>query len=501
MSASLFLIVFSLYIAGMVGFSLFLARKQKSGEDFLLGNRSVPFFLMLGTTVATMVGTGSSMGAIGKGYSDGWAGSLYGIGGALGILLLAKLFASARKHQFMTFAEEMSFYYGANKQIKGVVAILVLLASVGWLGAHILGGGLYISWITDIDLTTAKILVALGFGIYVMIGGYMAVVWTDTIQAIVLFLGFLLMAFLSWRHLADSNQTSSLFSKDSFGFLQGAELLPSISLVIVIFVGVMATPAYRQRIYSSDQIKTIKRSFYLSGSLYLIFSALPAIIGMAAYDLHPSLENSNFAFPYMATEVLPVAIGLIVLIAGLSATMSSASSDAIAYCQPPTAYCPLPTAYCLLPIAYCLLPSAHCQLPPVASYQLPTAKLRTAHCPLPTAYCLVPTANCRLPTADCQLPTAHYRLPTVNCLLPTANCPLPLPTANWQLPTAPCALPLTLSHFHFFPFLGQYLCRFHRGYRISGCEITDDDASYGSRQNGGNDRIAPVSIPTCMVDH
>jgi SSS family solute:Na+ symporter len=61
-----------------------------------------------------------------------------------------------------------------------------------------------------------------------------------------------------------------------------------------------------------------------------MFSFLPALIGMSAYQLNPDLDNSNFAFPFMATEVLPAAIGMIVLIAGLSATMSSASSDAIA---------------------------------------------------------------------------------------------------------------------------------------------------------------------------
>ncbi|MDT8894629.1 hypothetical protein RSO41_08155 [Halomonas sp. I1] len=46
--------------------------------------------------------------------------------------------------------------------------------------------------------------------------------------------------------------------------------------------------------------------------------------------LNPSLDNSNFAFPFLATEVLPMGLGLLLLVAGLSATMSSASSDAIA---------------------------------------------------------------------------------------------------------------------------------------------------------------------------
>ena len=98
----------------------------------------------------------------------------------------------------------------------------------------------------------------------------------------------------------------------------------------MIGVGVLATPSFRQRIYSGKDVSTIRRSFVASGVLYLFFSFIPAIIGMAAHAIDPSLDNANFAFPYLAATVLPVGVGMIVLIAGLSATMSSASSDAIA---------------------------------------------------------------------------------------------------------------------------------------------------------------------------
>lgn len=330
MSTSLFLTVFSIYILGMIILSVWVSRKQTSGEDFLLGNRGIPFLLMLGTTVATLVGTGSSMGAVGKGYSDGLVGMMYGLGGGVGTLLLAYWFGDARKYQFMTFAEEMSFYYRANKPIKNVVAILILLASVGWLGAHILGGGMYLAWIAGVDLMQAKLLVAAGFGIYVIIGGYIAVVWTDTIQAIVLFVGFIWLAIISLDKIGGFSGLGEAIEHNQFSFLQEGRLLPSISLAFVICVGVLATPAFRQRIYSSNSVRTAKRSFYYSGVLYLLFSLIPALVGMAAYELNPALENSNYAFPYMATEVLPLSVGILVLIAGLSATMSSASSDAIA---------------------------------------------------------------------------------------------------------------------------------------------------------------------------
>jgi SSS family solute:Na+ symporter len=80
-----FTLAFIAYIAVMIIIGWWVSRKQKSGDDFLLAGRNVPLLLSLGTTVATMVGTGSSMGAVGFAYHNGWAGALYGLGGALGI--------------------------------------------------------------------------------------------------------------------------------------------------------------------------------------------------------------------------------------------------------------------------------------------------------------------------------------------------------------------------------------------------------------------------------
>jgi SSS family solute:Na+ symporter len=331
MNSPIFLVGFIIYAIAMIWLGWYVSRNQKSGEDFLLGGRSLPLFLTLGSTVATMVGTGSSMGAVGFGYSNGWAGMLYGLGGAVGILLVAWLFAPVRKLRFMTMSEELSYYTGGSHLIKNIVGLMIFVASIGWLGAHILGGSLYLAWATGINLTVAKLIIALAFAIYVIIGGYSAVVWTDTIQALILFFGFILMAILAVVHAggwgaieqAMDPAALSLFAIDKMG------AIPALSLAMVIGVGVLATPSYRQRIYSGKDVSSVRRSFVYTGVLYLFFSILPAIIGMAAFAMNPELANSNYAFLF-ATSFLPPFLGMIVLIAGLSATMSSASSDAIA---------------------------------------------------------------------------------------------------------------------------------------------------------------------------
>lgn len=328
MTPELFLTCFAVYVLAMIFVGWWVSRKQTRGDEFLLGGRRVPFFLTLGTTIATMVGTGSSMGAVGKGYQAGWMGMLFGIGGAIGILLLAWIFAPVRQYRFMTMAEELSSYVGANRIVSNLVAVFTFLACVGWLGAHIVGGGYYLQFITRIDPILAKVIIATGFAVYSVIGGYLAVVWTDTIQAVVLFIGFVGTAIFSFQYvggfsgLAEVNETLAAASDTSF--------LQAASLILAIAIGVLGTPAFRQRIYSGKSPTGIRKAFVLSGVLYLCFAILPAIIGMAAFKGMPDLSGSDLAFPSMALSMLPLSLGILTLLAGLSASMSSASSDAIA---------------------------------------------------------------------------------------------------------------------------------------------------------------------------
>ena len=326
-----YLAAFLVFIAIMIAIGVWVSRRNRSGEDFLMAGRKLTTPLLTGTTLATLVGTGSSLGAVGFGYENGWAGALYGIGGAAGVFALLWLFADVRKHGFMTFPEEISYYFGANRLIKGVVSVVLFIAEIGWLGAHILGGSLYLSYLTGMDPALAKLLVALGFGIYTVIGGYFAVVVTDAVQGTILFVGFTVLAVVSLVTVggfsgieaAVPEPATSILGVDALG------VLPAVSLALVIAVGVLATPSYRQRIYSANSPRTVRRSFALVGVLFAIFAILPAIAGMAARTMSSGMDNPDLAFPYLATQVFPLWLGAFLLIAGLSATMSSASSDAV----------------------------------------------------------------------------------------------------------------------------------------------------------------------------
>ena len=129
-----------------------------------------------------------------------------------------------------------------------------------------------------------------------------------------------------WQAMLDAQPVVNIswFAIDKIGRLH------AMSLAMAILIGILATPSFRQRIYSGKNVSSIRTSFVCSGLLYLGFSVIPAIIGMSAYAMTQQLDNASFAFPHIALNVMPLALGVLIIIAGISATLSSASSDAIA---------------------------------------------------------------------------------------------------------------------------------------------------------------------------
>lgn len=148
---------------------------------------------------ATLIGTGSSIGATSNGFKFGWGGSAYGLGAALGIMALVLLArkTSLRSKNFLTMAEEAQYHYNGNVSMKNVMAVMMFVIEIIWLGNHINRGATYLSYITGLDLVLSKAITVLAFGVYVIIGGYLAVVWTDAVQLVILLIGFIVVTVIA----------------------------------------------------------------------------------------------------------------------------------------------------------------------------------------------------------------------------------------------------------------------------------------------------------------
>ncbi|MDR3048583.1 MAG: sodium:solute symporter family protein [Elusimicrobiota bacterium] len=335
---------FIVYIGIMILIGYLASKGKSDGKDYLTGGAKLPFYLIFATLAATFIGTGSAIGATANGFRAGWYGSAYGLGAAAGLFLLAYCVTKVKPRQkgFITMCEEAQFCFDGSKEMRIVMSFMMFFVEIIWLGNHMNGGATFLGYITGIDLLTAKILVVLGFGIYVVIGGYLAVVWTDLIQLSLILVGFIVIAVVAipiaggWDAISATYIAAGKEGALSVYGIKDIGFFGLFALLFGIFIPALGTPTYRMRVYTAKDEKTGLNAITRTAILLLLFSLLPALIGMAAFTIATQngaaaiLARPDFAFAYLATVVLGPVLGLFFMIAGLSATLSSGDSDAIA---------------------------------------------------------------------------------------------------------------------------------------------------------------------------
>jgi SSS family solute:Na+ symporter len=334
---------FVLYVGLMIFIGWFFTRKSKEGTSFLTGGRSLSVFLVVCTAAATMIGTGGTMGKTGQGFATGLGAAGYAFGGSVAIFTIALLFTPMRKKNFITMAEEIQYYFAGSKWVRNIGAVLMFLVEVCYMSSHMTGGARYIQYVTGMGPETARLICLLAFTIYVFIGGYMAVVWTDVVQLGVILLGFGIILIRTIGLISGWNEIRDAFLAVGkpealvlFGFGHGGSFIAALTLLITSALSEMGASTFRHRVYTSKNAKSARKSFLITGCITVSFTFFPVFLGMATFVLAQKnsaveiLNNPDFAFGYLATELMGPILGLILLIAGLSATMSSGDSDAIA---------------------------------------------------------------------------------------------------------------------------------------------------------------------------
>ena len=334
----LFIVGFLLYIGFMIAVGILSTRGKTGGSNFLTGGSNLGFFLIFCTVGATMIGTGSSMGAIGNGFNHGWGGAIYGLGASTGILSML-MFVNIREKNFITMSEEAQYYYGGKKIVRQVMGFMMFVIEIIWLGNHMNGGSKYLAYITGLDDVLCKLITVLAFAVYVFIGGYLAVVVTDAVQFCVIIAGFALIAVRAipaaggYAKIAETFDAAGKSGAMGFYGIGSYGMMAAFALVLSTYMGVIGTPTHRTRIYTSADKGTAKKAFLSSGIMLFFWSFVTAVIGMSAFAIATeqgvTLESADYAFYFMATHVLGPVFGLVLMIAGLSATMSSGDSDAI----------------------------------------------------------------------------------------------------------------------------------------------------------------------------
>ncbi|MDH3246521.1 MAG: hypothetical protein OEM26_18015, partial [Saprospiraceae bacterium] len=184
------ILIFILYLSGMLAVGLYFFNKNKSKEDYYVGGRQMTAGHIGLSVVATDVGGGFSIGLGGLGFMMGLSGSWMLFTGIIGawisaVVLIPKIYPIGKQHHLLSFPESLKFFYDARVAL--VAGVISFVGYVGFTSSQILAGAkLASATFPSLSLDGAIMIMGIIAVIYTVMGGLKAVIYTDTIQWIIL---------------------------------------------------------------------------------------------------------------------------------------------------------------------------------------------------------------------------------------------------------------------------------------------------------------------------
>ena len=340
--------VLGLYFAILVGVAVWVAlQRNKNTEDYFLAGRNVGWFVIGASIFASNIGSEHVVGLAGTGFSSGTPLAHYELHAWI-VLLLGWLFLPfyIRSGAF-TMPEFLEKRFDSRS--RWFLSVFSLFAYVlTKVSVTIYAGGIVVSELLNLDFWVGAIGIVVFTGIYTIIGGLKAVVYTETLQTIVLILGSVIITFLGFQEVGgwdELTKTVTEVSPDHFNMWRPWDD-PDFPWAGLLFGGTIVgiwywcTDQYIvQRTLAANNITIGRRGAIFGAYLKLLPILIFLVPGIIAYaltiqnpeiysviDPETGVERADRAFPMLVTTLLPV--GLKGLVAGglMAALMSSLAS-------------------------------------------------------------------------------------------------------------------------------------------------------------------------------
>lgn len=331
-----------LYLVGTMAIGIYAGTRVKSTADFAIAGRSLPLFMVITTTFATWFGAETVMGIPAKFVEGGLHAVIEDpFGASMCLVLVGAFFASKLyKMSLLTIGDYYRHRYGKGVEIFCSVAII--LSYLGWVAAQITALGLVFNVLSGGELSpaTGMIIGTTLVLIYVLIGGMLAVAWTDFVQMIVLVVGLSLIASMASTQAGGADKVLALAAtQDWFRILPEATAngwLWFIAAAITMMFGSIPQQDVFQRVMSAKDSATAKRGAIIGGFGYLAFAFVPMFIVASALIIMPTETRELLAndpqkvLPTLILSKMPLVAQIFFFGALVSAIKSTSSATLLA---------------------------------------------------------------------------------------------------------------------------------------------------------------------------
>ncbi|MEM9137351.1 MAG: sodium:solute symporter, partial [Cyanobacteria bacterium P01_F01_bin.42] len=180
--------VIAVYALIMLGIGIAASLRQSNTDEYFRGSRTLPWWAIGISIIATSFSAASLLGGPGEGYEHGFLWIQLQIGDLIGYGLVIFLFLPFFVRLNLTTAYEyLERRFDAKTRSLGSLCFLLFV--IARLGALLYGASLVVKTVTGLSLTAAILIVGTVSIIYTVAGGIAAVVWTDVLQFGMIFIG------------------------------------------------------------------------------------------------------------------------------------------------------------------------------------------------------------------------------------------------------------------------------------------------------------------------
>lgn len=337
------MVEFILYILAMMAIGYYFSRRKLGHSDFLLGGKKIPGWVLAFSERATGESAWLLLGYTGFVFASGLSGIWVAIGITLGIVfswifLANRFMKDTEKYEVMTLPGYLAKRFPKHgKVILWCATILIFSFMMFYFSAQIAGAGKTLFTVFDIDPLLGMIIAVVVVLVISYGGGFISVVWTDMIQAIMMIATLVLLPIIGLfaihsqglsisDALTAAGPDVSSWTGGVTGFALGLLLFNNFAWFFGYLGG---QPQLSVRMMALKNEKEAKTGTVVAIVWTILAYTGAFLIGITALTLYQghAFDDVETILPYMTLDLLPPWIAGLLLSGILAAIISTADSQ------------------------------------------------------------------------------------------------------------------------------------------------------------------------------
>jgi SSS family solute:Na+ symporter/sodium/proline symporter len=327
-----YLVTVIVYLVFLTGVSIYKTRTVKTGEDFAVAGRKLGAPILVGTLLATWIGSGSIIASAGLAYRQGFAALWFDAGVWVAIIVIYFVAARARRLEQLTVPDVLELRY--NKWARILATLVTIIAYTVIVSYQYRAGGLVLNIVAGLDMTEGVIITAVFVIAFTALAGLISVASTDIFNGILMLLGiFLAYPFLTDRAGGWDGVRQRL--TEGFGRVVADERLSimgsftwdeALSYALPTLLLMLGLANMYQRFFSARDERAARQAVigWIFGTV--LVESMIVVLAVIGSSLFPQLKATEQVLLYTAREGLPVVMGCLLLAASVAIIVSTADS-------------------------------------------------------------------------------------------------------------------------------------------------------------------------------